>query len=89
MTTERWYKFSKREQLLAIFSELERARVWQEKNEDNFKGALERALELADMSIDDSKWKGDTLKLWVLRNEMAKFYINERRDSIQKLSIVI
>ncbi len=89
MTRERWYKFSKREQLSAIFAELERACVWQGKNEENFKSALERGLELADLSIDDPKWKGETFTLFVLRNEISKFYIHERTGSIQKLASVL
>jgi hypothetical protein len=89
MTKERWHQFSKREQLLAIFAELERARVWQNKNENNFKNALERALLLIDFSINAQQWKGQTLTLWVLRNEVARFYIRERTDSIQWLSAAI
>ena len=55
MTSERWQSFDKSQQLLMIGSELERARVWQGKDEKSFRGALERGLELVDLTLGDPK----------------------------------
>ena len=86
MTAERLKTFSKRNQLLFLMSELERARVWQEKGGGEFMGALERGLELIDLMLADPKWREDSLAPLTLRNELAKYYIGERKDSIAALS---
>lgn len=86
MTIERLKAFSKRDQLLFLMSEFERARVWQEKGGGEFMGALERGLELIDQMLSDAKWREDILKLLTLRSELAKFYIGERTDSVGALS---
>lgn len=56
MTQERFNKFQRHDQLLMIGSELERARVWQNKDLPNFAGALRRALELVILAEADPKW---------------------------------
>jgi len=86
MTIERLKTFSKRDQLLFLMSEFERARVWQEKGGGEFIGALERGLELIDFMLSDAKWREDILKLFTLRNELAKYYVGERTDSVESLS---
>ena len=53
----RWQKLSLFEQLGNIWSEVGRARKWQGKNEKNFRGAVERALELFDLTLEDTRWK--------------------------------
>jgi hypothetical protein len=89
MTLERLKTFSKREQLLFLMSEFERARVWQAKNESGFKGALERGFKLLDLMFGDPKWREELLMLLTLRSEMAKFYIGERTDSVGALSAML
>jgi hypothetical protein len=54
----RWYQLSLPEQLANIGSEVSRARIWQEKDKNVFWGAVERALELFDLSLLDVRWKG-------------------------------
>ena len=49
-------------------------------------GALERGLELIDLMLADPKWREDSLAPLTLRNELAKYYIGERKDSIAALS---
>ncbi len=84
MTEERWRIIPKREQLLAIGAEFERARVWERKGEVQFKGALERALTLIDLTIADSKWKAERLQLFVLRDLVAGHYVGTAQGSIRK-----
>lgn len=54
----RWYTFSLCEQLGNIGSEVSRARLSQGKDGKRFENAVERALELFDLTLSDSRWKG-------------------------------
>ncbi len=58
LATGRWYKLSLPEQLANIGSEVSRARIWQGKDKNIFWGAVERALELFDLTLLDVRWKG-------------------------------
>lgn len=78
MDRERWAKFSFREQLLFIGSELERARVWQEQNDkEKFRSALERALELIDLAIPTSQSAGNRYKMLWLRQALGESYLGQ------------
>ncbi|MEK9186451.1 MAG: hypothetical protein AAB885_02580 [Patescibacteria group bacterium] len=59
----RWFNFSLAEQLGNIGSEVSRAERWREKDEKLFWGAVERALELFDLTLDDPRWKGRRLEI--------------------------
>ncbi len=85
MIFDRWKNFSKRQQLLTIGAEFMRAKTWQGKNREKFLSALERALELIDLTISDSKWEDNFLMPLRLREEVAKFYIAKRTDDISVL----
>ena len=89
MTPERWEKLSKREQLLNIGAEFMRAKTWQGKDGEKFLLALERALELIDLSLANQKWKGNLLTLLRLRDEVAKFYFFQRTDDVYSLYRVL
>ncbi len=52
-----WQKLSLVEQLGNIGSEVGRARKWRNKDEKTFQGAVERALELFDLTLEDPRWK--------------------------------
>jgi len=54
----RWFQLSLLEQLGNIGSEVSRAARWQEKDDNLFWGAVERALELFDLTLADSRWRG-------------------------------
>ncbi|MBI2591788.1 MAG: hypothetical protein HYW34_03885 [Candidatus Brennerbacteria bacterium] len=55
----RWFTLSLTEQMGNIGSEVWRAsRARQGKDEERFWGAVERALELFDFTIDDPRWSG-------------------------------
>lgn len=73
------------EQLLAIGSEVMRAIVWQEKDKDKFHSALERALALVDLCLDEQKWRRYRYALLFLREELSKWYIGLQGDSLTRL----
>ncbi len=58
LTPERWYALSMEEQLGNIGSEVSRAGKWQHKDQKYFWGAVERALELFDLTLADSRLSG-------------------------------
>jgi len=51
----RWFELSLFEQMANIGSEVERAISWKEKNKDFSNKAIDRALELLSLSINDEK----------------------------------
>ena len=57
----KWFKMSLAEQMANIGSEVSRAHKWEGKDEDIFWGAVNRALELFDLTLTDSRWKGQEL----------------------------
>ncbi len=74
MELSRWQNFSKREQLLMIGSEIMRADVWESKDNDKFKSALERAIVLVDLTLKDSKWRDGLAILITLKDELSKLH---------------
>ncbi len=52
-----WQKLTLMEQLANIGSEVSRARRWQGKDKKIFQGAVDRALELFDLTLEDSRWR--------------------------------
>lgn len=52
----RWFQLSLAEQLANIGSEVSRAHKWQRKDENIFWGAVDRALELFDLTLIDPRW---------------------------------
>lgn len=86
MTLDRWTKLSRREQLFSIGAEFERARVWQGKDEALFKGALERALVLIDLTLETKLTPAELRQFLALRNEVGQFYVGERVDNVAVLS---
>ena len=85
MNLDRWTTFTKSQQLLMIGSEIMRAQVWQGKDDEKFRGAIERGLTLADLTLRDPKWAEDAPMIEGLRDEMGKFLNHERTDDIQIL----
>ena len=57
LASGRWSNFSLAEQLSNIGSEVNRASKWQKKDENIFWGAVERALELFDLTLEDKRWR--------------------------------
>jgi hypothetical protein len=85
MDLNRWENFNKRQQLLMIGSEIIRAKTWQGQDREKFLLALERALELIDLTLSDEKWKNNLQMILGLREEIAKFYTAQRTDNISLL----
>ncbi len=54
----RWFELSLARQLGNIGSEVYRASRWQKKDERLFWLAVEKALELFDLTLSDSRWQG-------------------------------
>lgn len=52
-----WSRLSLAEQLGNIGSEVSRVLRWREKDEKLFNNAVERALELFDLTLDDARWR--------------------------------
>ena len=63
----RWHKFSLAEQLANIGSEVGRAAKWQGKDEQNFNGAVARALELIDLTVEDPRWQNRLFEIGRIR----------------------
>lgn len=57
-TNAKWQKLTLAEQLGNIGSEVSRALRWQNKDRKLFDGAVDRALELFDMTLEDKRWEG-------------------------------
>lgn len=58
LASGRWRTLSLVEQLANIGSEVGRARRWAGKDQKLYEGAVQRALELFDLTLADSRWKG-------------------------------
>ena len=58
LASGKWQELSLVEQLGNIGSEVSRAFRWQGKDEKLFQKAVERALELFDLTLEDSRWRG-------------------------------
>ncbi|MFO7899243.1 MAG: hypothetical protein R6V58_09300 [Planctomycetota bacterium] len=54
----RWFELTLMEQLGNIGSEISRAIKWRGRDEQNFMGAIERCLDLFDLTLSDPRWKG-------------------------------
>lgn len=82
-----WQKLSLAEQLGNIGSEISRAMRWQGKDEKNFENAVDRALELFDLTLDDPRWRGRHQEIARAREVFCDtvFGKKEYRDSLQNL----
>lgn len=80
MTLERWKTFSIRDQMGHIASEILRADLIREKDKNIYLQMIERAINLVDLTLNDEKWRGNFLQLFILRDELAKTYLGENKD---------
>jgi hypothetical protein len=75
LTAERWQTFSFYEQMANIGSEVFRAISWRQKNREYSRLALERALELLDLTLEASIKSRPRLKeLARLREALADYF---------------
>lgn len=56
VSENRWHNLSLAEQMANIGSEVGRAAKWQGKDDTRFNSAVARALELIDLTLEDSRW---------------------------------
>jgi hypothetical protein len=64
---DRWRKMTLAEQLGNIGGEVSRAGNVQGKDDTRFNNAVDRALELFDLTLSDSRWKGRLLEIGRMR----------------------
>ncbi len=85
MTLERIKEFSKSQQLLILGSEFKRAEVWQSKDEEKYKAALDRASQILDLIAGDEKWREQKAMLEGLGKEMSRFRQKGNQEGIEVL----
>ena len=83
----RWFKLSLAEQLGNIGGEIARARIWKDKDENIFKKAVDRGLELFDLTLSDIRWKGRLFEIARAREVFcdAVFGGKEYQSSLESL----
>jgi hypothetical protein len=82
----RWFELTFFKQMANIGSEIERAILWKDKNNQYSVKAIERALELLDLSIADIKNRRHLKELTRLREALVDyFYFDNQFSSSDKL----
>ena len=78
MDKDTWLKLTQSQQLGNIGSEIARARYWNTHNDDiNRKRALERALELLDLTLDDHRWGFGLKEIARLREVVGAWFCDQ------------
>ncbi len=77
-----WQKFSIAEQLGNVGSEVSRAIQWRGRDEKLFQGAVDRALELLDLTLQDSRWHTRLKELARAREFLCDIVFGENQYSI-------
>lgn len=76
LASGRWQELSFFEQMANVGSEVERAIKWKNKsNADYSRQALDRSLELLDLTIGDEKNKSKLREMMRLREAMADYFV--------------
>ena len=76
----RWYQFSLVEQLANTGSEVERALNWRQRgNVEYSTRAIERALELLDLTIADARHRGRLKELTRVREVLVDYFYADNR----------
>ncbi|MBI2024930.1 MAG: hypothetical protein HYT03_02515 [Candidatus Harrisonbacteria bacterium] len=74
-----WQKLSLAEQLGNIGSEIGRAKRWQEKDQKLFHEAVDRSLELFDLTLEDPRWKGRRREIEIAREVFCEIIFGENK----------
>jgi hypothetical protein len=81
LSLEKWSAYPKMQQILLISNELNRAKNWIIKMQNNeANNAYERAFELIDLTIADIKWKNTSVELLRLKETLAELYCQTDKD---------
>ncbi|MFO7675767.1 MAG: hypothetical protein R6X12_05590 [bacterium] len=76
----RWFRLPFLEQVANVGSEVERALLWQERGSpDHRRRAVERALELLDLSLADGRNRGRGRELARAREVLADYFYGDNR----------
>jgi len=78
LASGRWFQLSLPEQLANIGSEVSRARRWQGRDKKIFWGAVERALELFDLTLEDKRWRGRLREIARVREVFCDAILGEK-----------
>ena len=82
----KWQELTFFEQMANVGSEVERTIIWREKNKQNSLNAIERALELMDLTIADRRNRKRLKELSRLREAIVDyFYFDNRYGSTDEL----
>ena len=74
ITQEKWSQLSLGQQMGHVASEIARARHWEEKKDSqNRNKALERAIELVNLTLQDNRWKDETKEVFPLRDSISNW----------------
>jgi hypothetical protein len=80
LASGRWRSFTLVEQLAHIGSEVERALGWRGKGRpENAEKALERGLELLDLTLNDPRHRGRLRELTRLREVLLDYFMGENQ----------
>jgi len=79
LSAGRWFKLTFFEQMANIGSEVERAIHWRNKNNDYSSKAIERALELLDLTISNPKNKSHLKELTRLREALVDYFYSDNQ----------
>ncbi len=75
----RWKKFTFAEQMGNIGSEVSRAIKWRGREEKYFNNAVDRALELIDLTIADRRWRSRLKEILLLREVLCDIVFGEKQ----------
>ena len=73
----RWFELTLMEQLGNIGSEISRAIKWRGRDEKLYMAAIERALELFDLTLDDTRWRGRFKEICRARELLCRIVLGE------------
>lgn len=86
--SKKWFKLSLCEQMANIGSEIIRAFKWHQKNEKrHLEKAIERALELFDLTLSDKRWKNRAKEIARMREVICDFFYGGNQYSSSPLSL--
>jgi hypothetical protein len=80
LTAGRWNQYPLMEQLANVGSEVERALLWRKKNNPEYsRMALERALELLELTIADPRYRFRLKELTRLREALLDYFLGDNQ----------
>ena len=84
----KWSQFSLTQQLGHVASEISRAKHWEEKGDAASRDkALERALELIDLTLLDRRWAKRLKEIVRLREVICDWFSQQENYDVSRLSI--